>query len=301
MNQKYKIEIAFVILHYLVAEETQKCVQSIKENIDSKNYRIIIVDNNSENGSYELLERLYQEDQTIELLHNEKNEGFARGNNKGIKFVNSKYDSEYICCINNDVYLLDKNFVSKLQKEFKKSKFAVAGPLILSGDGRYDSNPQTIGLLENKADVLKSINRCKRMVFINKYNLNWIYLKVKQFKNRNKRGSDTAKYLPERLENVQLSGACLVFSKIYFEHFDGFCDKTFLYKEEDILRYLLKQESLRSVFLPNILVYHKEDAATDVNLRTNKEKNIFVYSEYIKSLLVLLHLMEESNKGEDVK
>lgn len=291
MNKKYKIEIAFVILHYLVAEETQKCIQAIKENIDSSNYRIIIVDNNSQNGSYDLLENLYKEDDNIILLHNKKNEGFARGNNKGIEFVNRMYDSEYICCLNNDVYLLDKDFLSKIKKEFKKSKFAVAGPLILSGDGRYDSNPQTIGLLETKEDVLKSISRCKRMIFINKYHLNWIYIRLKQLKYKSKKNS--TKYLPKRLENVQLSGACLVFSRVYFEHFDGFYDKTFLYKEEDILRYLLKRECLVSVFLPSILVYHKEDAATDVTLKTNKEKNMFLYSEYIKSLLVLLNLMEE--------
>lgn len=300
MNHKYKIEIAFVILHYLVAEETKRCVESIKENIDSENYRIIIVDNNSGNGSYELLEKLYQEDEDIVLIHNEKNEGFARGNNKGIEFVNSKYDVEYICCLNNDVYVLDKEFLSKLRNEFEKSKFAVAGPLILSGDGRYDSNPQNIGILKNKSDVIRSINRCKRMVFINRYYLNWLYLRVKQFKSRKKMSNNIIKYLPQRLENVQLSGACLVFSKIYFQHFNGFCDKTFLYKEEDILIYLLRRKRLLSVFLPNILVYHKEDAATDVELKTNKDKNIFIYREYIKSLFVLLNLMEESKKGEDL-
>lgn len=292
MNKKSKIEIAFVILHYLVDEETQRCVQSIKENIDSENYRIVIVDNNSGNGTYELLQNLYRDDKKIILLHNDKNEGFARGNNKGIEFVNSKYDVEYICCLNNDVYLLEKEFLSKLRKEFEKSKFAVCGPLILSGDGRYDSNPQTIGILENKSDVLRSINRCKRMVLINKYHLNWLYLKVKQFKNSKKISKNTIKYLPERLENVQLSGACLVFSGIYFEHFNGFCDKTFLYKEEDILTYLLKREGLLSVFLPNIVVYHSEDAATDHIIENSRKKNIFVFNQYIKSLQILFQLME---------
>lgn len=293
MSNKCKIEIAFVILHYLVEEETQKCVQSIKENIDSQNYRIIIVDNNSSNGSYELLQNMYKDDNTIKLIHNDKNEGFARGNNKGIEFIRSKYDSEYICCLNNDVYLLDKNFVYKLRKEFEISKFAVAGPLILSGDGRYDSNPQTIGLLENKEDVRRSIKRCKRMLFINKYHLNWLYTKIKEFKNRKKIHNTTTKYLPQRLENVQLSGACLIFSNKYFEYFEGFYDKTFLYKEEDILRYLLKKKSLCSVFLPNILVYHKEDAATDEIIQNNRLKNMTIFKEYINSLQILTNIMEE--------
>ena len=107
MNEKSKIEIAFVILHYLVEEETQKCIQSIKENIDSENYRIVIVDNNSGNGTYELLQNLYRDDKKIILLHNDKNEGFARGNEKGIEFIRSNYNTEYICCLNNDVYLLE--------------------------------------------------------------------------------------------------------------------------------------------------------------------------------------------------
>lgn len=50
-----EINIAFVVLHYNVFQETINCVRSIISNIDTEKYIVIVVDNYSQNESYELL------------------------------------------------------------------------------------------------------------------------------------------------------------------------------------------------------------------------------------------------------
>lgn len=294
MNNKKSIDIAFVILHYLVDEETVKCISAISENVDTVNYHIIVVDNASNNGSYERLVKKYENNAHVSLIHNTENIGFAKGNNVGIDYVKEHYEFRYICCLNNDVYLMDKHLIDTLDEEYKKSNFAVLGPLILSGDGRYDSNPQTVGIITDVADVHARIKRYKRLLLLLKLHLYGVFVRLKTL--RNTYTNNTAKkIIPQRQLNVQLSGACLIFTNYFFEKLNGFCPETFLYKEEDILRYQLMQNKLLSVFLPTLLFYHAEDASTDAQIRNSREKDIFVYKEYIKSLNVLLKIMKNEN------
>ena len=75
-------KFVYLILHYNVIDETVKSVDSIKNNA-SGNYKIIIVDNASPNGTAKDLRELYGSDKDIVLLFNDENLGFAKGNNVG--------------------------------------------------------------------------------------------------------------------------------------------------------------------------------------------------------------------------
>ena len=77
-------DICFVILNYNLYQDTISCVASIKNRIDTRRYKIIIVDNASVNGAGELLREYYKTDQQIEIILLTKNIGFAKGNNIGI-------------------------------------------------------------------------------------------------------------------------------------------------------------------------------------------------------------------------
>lgn len=283
MNKNISINIGFVILHYMTEKDSDRAIESIIDNIDVDNYHIVVVDNASLNDSAEYLRKKYDKNKKITVIKNKKNLGFANGNNIGIDYLNSNFDVDFICCLNNDVQLLEKNLFSKVQEEFLRSNFSLLGPLILSGDGRYDSNPQRYSNLTNISSINKAIRRYKEILILNKFNLYWLYSILKIFKD--KRNSLQKKPIaPLRELNVQLSGACLIFSKNYFTKFKGFFDKTFLYKEEDIMYYLLKSNSLVSVFSPNIIVYHMEDSSTNSVIKSNKKKIDFVYRNYIRSL-----------------
>ncbi|EMF0409107.1 glycosyltransferase, partial [Enterococcus faecium] len=71
--------IGFEVLHYETINETIQCVESILSNVI--NPVIVVVDNASSNNSgNELIEKFKSYDNVFVLI-NEKNLGFAKGNN----------------------------------------------------------------------------------------------------------------------------------------------------------------------------------------------------------------------------
>ena len=56
------------------------------------------------------------------------------------------------------------------------------------------------------------------------------------------------------------NGCYLIFTKKYFDYFDYlFCEKTFLYYEEDFLFYRLFKQQLKTYFIKNVVVNHLEN------------------------------------------
>ena len=84
----------------------------------------------------------------------------------------------------------------------------------------------------------------------------------------------------------------MVFSQVYIERYSGLEERTFLYREEAILYKNMIENHLKTVYLPEIKVFHKEDAATDQIVKNKREEGIFVFSNHIRSLLVLLDVYE---------
>ena len=83
--------------------------------------------------------------------------------------------------MNNDVYLLDDDFLEKVEKEYKRSQFAVLGPMVLSADGRCDINPIRTNAM-SKQEVEHDIQAYKIKSVVYKYHLE----KIKNIYRKNK-------------------------------------------------------------------------------------------------------------------
>lgn len=286
------INISFIILHYLVSDQTKKSIDSIKKNIDTDNYLIVIVDNFSNNGSIEEIEKYVKDDEKITILKNKQNLGFANGNNAGIKYINQNYNCDFICVLNNDVYLKSTNIYSEIKDEYVASSFAVAGPKIFTKDGKTSSNPKGTNIF-----TYKSVKH--RQIEINVYYFLYkIHLdRVVQLLEKRKMPKSTTekKENNNKIYKVQLHGCFYIFSKKYFEYFDGFDSRTFLYMEEEILFQHLLNKNLVSVYLPQIEVFHEEDASTNAMLQKRpRTKQIFFLKHHRKSIRVLLNIIKKS-------
>lgn len=289
------MDIAFVILHYMAIEETNRCIEYIRKNIDTKNYKIIVVDNASPNGSGKDISQKYKEDKDVTVILNSNNLGFAKGNNVGFKYAAEMWNPEYVILLNNDVYLLEKNLKEKLDKEYEDNKFAVLGPLIMTGDGKCNVNPIRQSLRSRKEIVhqIKKFERRKKRI---KWGVeSWYRLLIVTLSSVKKiicGGRNTNKEYLMHKENVQLHGCFLVFSQEYMKVFTGLDDRTFLYGEEEILYKHLMERKLKSVYSPDVLVYHQEDAATDMVIKQEKEKTLFCIDNNIESLKGLLEVYD---------
>lgn len=268
----------FVVLHYKALAESELCVDSLLNLEGDK--RIVVVDNGSDNGSGQKLNARYQGNTQVTVLLEPKNLGFAQGNNVGIRYLRQHVHCSYIVVLNNDTVIEEKDFLLQIDDEYKKSYFAVMGPMIITPDSRCDSNPVHDRLL-----TMREINI---LIWKRRIKLWMCYLHLQRLihtagsHSKKRKSFDSLQYY----QDVQLHGACLIFSDQYFQHYEGFDERTFLYFEEDILFRRIQKKGLLSVYNPNLWIYHLEDGATNM-IESTRKRSIFIFQNEIKSLIIL--------------
>ena len=106
-----KPKLSVIILNYNNPDDTLECVRSlIKNNFDG--YEILLIDNGSADDSKEILRKLESECSNLTFIINEKNLGFAGGNNVGIGVS----VGDYILLLNNDT-VVKEDFLDSLLKQ----------------------------------------------------------------------------------------------------------------------------------------------------------------------------------------
>ena len=105
------MKISVIVLNYNGLDNTLDCLESLRRlRIDRHLIEIVVVDNNSSDGSQEAFAKL----KDIELLVNSENLGFAGGNNRGIEFA-LKRNADYLLILNNDT-IVDRLLVDAFVK-----------------------------------------------------------------------------------------------------------------------------------------------------------------------------------------
>lgn len=291
-------KIVFLILHYMVENETINCVNSIVNNIDTNNYEIVIVDNYSPNKTGNLLKQLYKTNEKIHVLQTKENLGFTGGNNFGFLYAKKNLNADYICMMNNDTYIIQNDFFDIINKEFKKSSFAVLGPEIhLLNGGIEKIQKKIISLKKLRLNTLK----LKIKLICNYLNIEIIeeFLEEKLKKILKFKNNSIINEKSLRLENVVLHGCCLVFSPIYIEQFDGLDQKTFLYREEEFLYIKLLLNKMKSVYNPKLKIFHNEKQSTITTNKKLKRKSVrFRYKNLIMANKILFRYMKKERIGE---
>lgn len=290
------MKFVFVILHYMAMQDTVECIESFNNLNTSLEYSVVIVDNCSPDQSGNKLKKMYVNNPSVYVLLNRENSGFARGNNVGIKFAKNHLNADIVICINNDTKIIQADFLDKIFEEYEKSHFWVLGPMILSKDGRYTSNPLS-GFVRTKSEVENSLNIKKKELFYTRNRLDGlqsIWRKAKAlFKNYCVKVNEAS--IVKQI-NVALHGSCLILSPEFFKVFLGFDERTFLYSEENILYSHIMAKNGVMVYSPEIWIYHKEDASTNSSNISERNKKLFVIENEIKSLRVLGKVIEENAK-----
>jgi len=116
-------KVCVAIINWNGLEWLKKTIPIIEKY--SKEANIVVIDNNSIDGSKHYLKTNYKK---IKVISHEKNYGFAEGYNRAIK----KIKNSYILLINNDV-IVTKNWIKPLLKFLELNKeFSVVQPKILN-------------------------------------------------------------------------------------------------------------------------------------------------------------------------
>ena len=90
--------VYIVLINYKNYKITGECIRSLK-NIEYNNYKIVVVDNDSQNSSVGELNKEFAEN--IHLIESKVNTGFSGGNNIGINYALGQ-GADYVLMLNND-------------------------------------------------------------------------------------------------------------------------------------------------------------------------------------------------------
>lgn len=138
-------QVSIIILNWNRCSDTLECLESVKKS-DYDNYRIIVVDNASTDGSQEAIEKQFPD---AALIKNKENLGFTGGNNAGIRYA-LEHHTDYVFLLNNDT-IVSENMLSELVRAAEGDpRVGIAGPKMY-----YYSKPKVIWFAGGELDWLE--------------------------------------------------------------------------------------------------------------------------------------------------
>lgn len=90
--------VCVIILNWNGLKWLKMCLPSVF-NCDYSNFKVMVVDNGSGDGSVEWIKNKYP---SVEVIQNKRNMGFAEGNNVGIRRALANKEIKYVITLNND-------------------------------------------------------------------------------------------------------------------------------------------------------------------------------------------------------
>lgn len=209
-----------ILLNYCNYSLTMDCVESIKKSTYS-NVEIIVVDNKSPNGDYELLKNASKG--RFVLLDAGCNNGFSAGNNVGIRYA-MEQGAEYVLLLNNDT-IIDAEMIEKLVQHADANTVAV--PKIY-----YYDNPNTIWYAGGSIDYKKVDSR--------------------------HHGIHMQEGINEKTDACDLiTGCCALISSQIIKRVGFLSEEFFMYFEDLDYSIRLKNEGIGIVYCPEAKMWHK--------------------------------------------
>lgn len=256
-------ETSIVILNYLNYQDTIECVNSILENQYSIN-GVVIVDNGSDNESYDVLTDKYENEKNIYCLKSNKNLGFAKGNNLGIQFAREQLKSKFVLVVNNDTIFTDSEYVNKMVGAWKED-IGVVGSNVRLIDGT----------------LARNFNVDLRFRGLMKSYCSWVMIRYDR-----KHLFKYLKWFGEPPKKIRLLNGCtLLFTPTFFERYDGFYPGTFLYNEERILYLMCERYNMKEMKVEDTEIFHKEDQSSLLSFNNNNKVKMKFLMQSFKHVL----------------
>lgn len=200
------------------------CLKSLEKVKDEAQIKVIVLDNASSDRSIEDIEKKYKD---IEVIKNEKNVGFSKGQNQILKNANT----EYILILNPDVEI-KKDVIKKLLEYIKENKDvgAITSKIILS-NGKMDLTAHR-GFPTPWASFLYAFFNNNRLYHLTNRNLDVIH------------------------EVDSISGAFFLTRKDILEKVGYFDEDFFMYGEDIDLCFRIRMAGYKIIYNPEVEVIH---------------------------------------------
>ena len=259
---------------------TRECIDSVFNQTVGLSYEIILVDNNSTDGSKEFFEN----DSRIRYVYSFENMGFGRANNVGIMLAKG----EFLFLLNSDTILLNNAI-----KCFYEYALTHKGSNNMFLGGWLLNRNQEIDLSFGEEPSLKTLL----------YTLFVPYLVFLNIIPRGKKAHEDHPLYGKTCEVGYVSGADMFFHRSIYEKYGAFDHNFFMYKEEAEWQKRVKKEGVSSLIIegPKIVHLHggsdsnkkkgSEHASMNTLIMMKNSRNYFLKKYYNFFLRILYHIM----------
>lgn len=212
-------KVSIIVLNWNGKKFLRNCLDSLQK-ITYSSFEIIVVDNNSKDGSQKFVKKNYKK---VILMENKENYGFAKGNNIGFRAS----AGDYILILNNDT-IVTPGFLDSLMKDFEDNpEIACLQPQII---------------LSEKKQFLDGVGA---FLTFTGFLYHFGYLKDRMQPKYNK-----------KMKIFSAKGACMLLRRKAIEKVGLFDEDFFIFFEETDLCFRLWLAGYVVMYEPKSIIYH---------------------------------------------
>ncbi|MDD5960329.1 MAG: CDP-glycerol glycerophosphotransferase family protein [Methanobrevibacter wolinii] len=269
--------VSIIILTRNGIDYLKTLFKNFEETICYPNYEIIVIDNNSSDGTLEYLNKLSKK-LPLKIIKNDVNERFSEANNKGVKYSKG----EYILLLNNDMEPIYGWLNHMMHTYLKSDDIGIVGAKLI------------FPFKKNNSTSLKTQNEGIKYDEFNGFlTRNDGYIVPYNIKGGNVFDNEKEKEMPSIL------GASLLIKKDLYQELGGL-DEEYIYNYEDIdLCFKAINKGYKIIYEPKAKLYHYYQAtrkeAFDVSPNDMKNR-IYLYKKWNKWLSEKLFIDKINNK-----
>lgn len=242
--------VSVIIISYNCKQYVEDCIKSIIFTCYELIPEIIIVDNNSTDGTVDYISSLYPE---VIIINNEINKGYAAAINIGV----NASTGDYLILSNADIVYKKDSIFGLVDKVKSFDNKIIVSPQQVFSSGKYQRSFGYFPSIKRGLFDLLGITRLK------------LLLKKKSFENGNKKD-----FKVEYLDGAVICTTRLIFNKLY-----GFDERFFFYSEEADFCYRAKIEGYESVLTPEYQVIHHRGGSQENKGMNEESINMLIESE----------------------
>lgn len=234
-------DLSVIIVNYNVKELLENCINSILAASTKIKTEIIVVDNNSFDGSAEYLQNKFSHLQNFKIISNKINLGFSKANNQGVKIASGKY----VLILNPDTLLKEDTLEKTIGFYEKQNNAGAVTCKLILPNGKLD-------LACRRSFPTPSV-AVFRILGLSK-----VFPKSRTF------GKYNLTYLNENstYEVDAIVGAFMLIKKEIYDSVKGFDEEYFMYGEDLDLCYRLKKAGYKNYYFHETSIIHYKGEST---------------------------------------
>ncbi len=223
-RKEYKLDLSIVIVNTNTNAILKDCLKSIFQETKGMQFEVIVSDNNSTDGSKEMIEKEFPQ---VIVIKNDRNMGFSGANNLGFKISKGRY----VLALNPDTIVLKTALSDMINFMDSHPETGACGCKLLNADKTLQPSCENFPTIFSEVFYGTLLNKIfphdRKIDRGNYYEVDWV------------------------------SGACLMVKKEVLEKTGGF-DEDFnpIYSEETDWCYRIKKRGWKVCYYPEPEIIH---------------------------------------------